>query len=194
VSTLNRDGRTCLLVIDLQTAVVGDCLDRDGVLDRTGCLIGHARAGNIPVVYIQHEGPGPERGTDGWRLAPPLRPAPAETVVAKTFRDAFAATELEAVLAGLGVERLVVASAQSDFCVRATMQRAAADGYDVTLVGDCHTTTDVTFDGGAISAAQIVAHTNLYLSTLRCPGQTFAVARHDQIVNPPSTLTVAPVM
>ncbi|WP_238009991.1 isochorismatase family protein [Dactylosporangium sp. AC04546] len=92
-----------------------------------------------------------------------------------------APTPTRATLAGLGVRRLVVAGAQSDFCVRATMQRAAADGFDVTLVSDCHTTSDASFDGVAIGARQIVAHTNLYMSTLRYPAQAFAAVPHDQV-------------
>jgi nicotinamidase-related amidase len=182
MSTLGRDGRTCLVVIDLQADVVAACLDRDGVLSRTRALVERARTTGTPVVWIQHEGPGLERDTPGWQLAAPLAPAAGEPVVAKTFRDAFAATELEKILSGLGADHLVLAGAQSDFCVRATMQRAAAEGYDVTLAADCHTTTDVEHDGVRITAAQIVAHTNLWLSTLRYPDQSFAVTPHSRLL------------
>ena len=165
-------------MIDMQAAVMSDCLDREGVLERTARLVDRARAAGTAVVYIQHEGAGLDRGTSGWQIAAPLRVVPGEPVVAKRFRDAFASTELEQTLAGLGADRLVIAGAQSDFCVRATTQRAAAEGYDVTLVSDCHTTQDVEFDGVLIGAAQIVAHTNLYMSTLRYPGQSVGVAAH----------------
>ena len=63
---------------------------------------------------------------------------------------------LDDVLAAAGVDRLVIAGAQSDFCVRTTTHRAAVDGYDVTLVSDCHTTTDQDTGGQHLSAAQIV--------------------------------------
>lgn len=181
MSMSRRDGRSCVLVIDMQVAVMANCLDRDGVLGRTQRLIERARAVGTPVVFIQHEGPGLERGTDGWRLAPPLRAESGDPVVAKSYRDGFADTDLGSVLTGLGVDRLVIVGAQSDFCVRTTMQRAAAEGYDVTLVSDCHTTEDVEHDGVAIGAEQIVAHTNLYMSTLRYPGQLFRVDTHDLV-------------
>ncbi|MFG6475031.1 isochorismatase family protein [Microbacterium sp. P06] len=76
---------------------------------------------------------------------------------------------------------LVVAGAQSDYCIRTTTQAAAARGYDVTLVSDAHTTTDAEHDGVALTGEQIVAHTNMYFSGLRYPGQRFATAKHDVV-------------
>ncbi|WP_432206656.1 hypothetical protein [Microbacterium phyllosphaerae] len=57
----------------------------------------------------------------------------------------------------------------------------AAEGYDVTLVSDAHTTVDTEWDGVPISGEQIVAHTNMYFSGLRYPGQRFAIATHDRV-------------
>jgi nicotinamidase-related amidase len=85
------------------------------------------------------------------------------------------------VLAGLGATRLVVAGAQSDYCIRTTTQAAAARGFDVTLVGDAHTTTDAQHDGVTISGEQIIAHTSMYFAGLRYPGQRFAVETHDLV-------------
>jgi predicted secreted protein len=77
------------------------------------------------------------------------------------------------------VGRIVVAGAQSDYCIRTTTQRAAAEGFHVVLASDCHTTVDATFDGQSISAAQIVAHTNMYFGGLRYATQRIGIARHD---------------
>jgi len=181
VSTLRRDGRTAVLVIDLQVDVVATCFDRDGVLSRTALLVERAHTTGTPVVFIQHEDPWLRPDSDGWRFADPLEPVAGDIVLPKTYRDAFADTTLESTLVDLGVTRLVVAGAQSDFCVRTTTQRAAAEGYDLVLVGDCHTTEDVEFDGVRIGAEQIVAHTNLYMSGLRYPDQRFGVETHDRV-------------
>jgi nicotinamidase-related amidase len=174
-------GGTCLLVIDLQVAVVLGCYDSDGVLARTAALAKRARATGTPVVFVQHEEPGLEHGTAGWRFAETVAPLAGEPVVEKRHRDAFADTTLASVLAEWGVGRLVVAGAQSDYCVRATTQRAAIEGYDVVLVSDCHTTKDAEFDGVRISGEQIVAHTNLYMSGLTYPGQRIAIDTHDRV-------------
>jgi len=172
---------TALLVIDLQVGVVEGCFDGQGVLDRTAELIARARTEGTPVVYVQHEEPEMPQGSDEWQLAPPLDPRPDEPRVFKKYRDSFAGTDLAAVLDRLGTSRLVIAGAQSDYCVRTTAQRAAADGYDVVLVSDCHTTTNAVFDGVEISGEQIVAHNNLYFSGLSYPDQSFGIATHDRV-------------
>jgi hypothetical protein len=95
-------------------------------------------------------------------------------LVHKTYGDAFEATDLEAVLAGAGVGRLVVAGAQTDACIRSTIHGAFARGYDVTLVGDAHTTEDQTA-WGAPPPDKVIAHTNLYWRDQRAPGRTAGV-------------------
>ena len=47
-----------------------------------------------------------------------------EPLVEKYFGDSFEDTELEAVLAGLGVGRLIVTGAQTDACIRSTLHGA----------------------------------------------------------------------
>ncbi|WP_020013826.1 isochorismatase family protein [Promicromonospora sukumoe] len=172
---------TAVLLIDLQADVVRGCFDADGVVARSAALAERARAAGTPVVWVQHHEPGLERDTPGWAFADGLARHPDEPLVHKAYRDSFADTDLGEVLTGLGTTRLVVAGAQSDFCVRTTTQRAAALGYDVTLVSDAHTTTDTEWDGVPITGEQIVAHTNMYFSGLRYPGATFGVARHDEV-------------
>lgn len=176
----DRPERSAVLVIDLQVGVLPGCFDADGVLARTEALVERARDAGVPVVWVHHDPVGV--GTPDWELAAPLRRLDDEPLVRKDFRDAFAGTGLSDVLGGLGVTRLVVAGAQSDFCIRTTTQRAAVEGYDVTLVGDAHTTTDSDWDGVTITGEQIVAHTNMYFSGLEYPGRSFGVATHDTVV------------
>ena len=172
---------SALLIIDVQHDVMAACCDSEQVIGRIATLVARARAEGVPVVFIQHEGPGMERHSPGWELAEGLDRRPADPVVFKTFRDSFAETTLAAELGRLDVGRLVIAGAQSDYCVRSTAHRAAIEGYSFTLVSDAHTTADLVFDGVAVSARQIVAHTNQYFSTLRYPGLTFGTASHDAV-------------
>lgn len=166
---------TALLVIDVQAGVVRPCLDGQQVVDRIDGLVERARAEGAPVVWVQDEQDFPS-GSDDWQLAAPLVRHDAEPLIRKTYRDAFADTDLHLVLADLGVSRLVVTGAQTDYCVRTTAQRAAAEGFDVTLVEDAHTTTDADWGGTVITAADVIAHTNMYWSGLRYPGRRFDVA------------------
>ncbi len=158
-----RGGNTALVVIDVQVGVVADGWDRDGVVDRIAQLIHAARASDTPVIYVQHEEPeypSMARGGEDWHIVPEIAPLDGEPVVAKQYPDSFVETTLAETLADLGVGHLVVTGAQSDACVRATSYRALASGYDVTLVGDAHTTGDREYEGVEIPAQVTVAHVN----------------------------------
>ncbi len=50
------------------------------------------------------------------------------------------------------------------------MHGAFTRGYDVTLVGDAHTTEDLS-PYGAPSPDLVIAHTNLYWQEQRAPGR-----------------------
>jgi nicotinamidase-related amidase len=184
VQTTSTEGasQTCLVIIDMQRDVVRDCFDRDGVLRRTGSLIARARSAGVPVVFVQHEDEDLPAGARGWEFADEVAPLPGETVVGKTYRDAFAETSFAQILTELAATRLVLAGTQSDYCVSATMQRAAEEGYDVVLVSDCHSTWDDSFDGTPFSGEEIVAHTNRRMGGLRYPGVSCGLATHDDVV------------
>ena len=61
----------------------------------------------------------------------------------------------------LGQGRVVVAGAQTDACIRATLHGAFVRGYDTVLVGDAHTTEDFS-QYGLPPADKVIAHTNMY--------------------------------
>lgn len=181
---MSHGPNTALLIIDVQRGVMATCFDREGVLSRIGTLISRARSAGVPVVFIQHEEPQMQRHSSEWQLEEDLDFRPGDLVVNKTYRDAFADTTLLAELEGLDAGRLVIAGAQSDYCVRSTAHRAAIEGFTFTLVSDAHTTEDLVFEGVAVSAPQIIAHTNQYFSHLRYPGLKFGIATHDQVLLP----------
>jgi nicotinamidase-related amidase len=169
---------TTLLVIDVQEAVLAGCVDVPGVLARINTLIGRAREAGAPIVFIQHEDPeDPEMtaGSPGWRLAAALDRADGDRVVAKRYRDAFAATDLAATLERSATRRVVITGAQSDFCVQTTALSALLHGYDLTLVSDAHTTLPARLPGGELSAAAVIELVNARFGTLRHPGRTVAV-------------------
>jgi len=111
------------------------------------------------------------RGSEAWQIVPELSPEGTDPVVEKSYGDSFEDTDLEAVLAGLGVGRLIVSGAQTDACIRSTLHGALVRGYDATLVSDAHTTEDQTAYG-APPPSQVIAHTNLYWTYQTAPGRT----------------------
>jgi nicotinamidase-related amidase len=171
MATLENRPNTALLVIDVQNGVVAKGHERDTVVANVGALVDKARQAQVPVIWVQHSDDELERGSENWRIVPELAPDEAEPLVEKHYGDAFEDSNLETVLSGLGVGRLVVAGAQTDECVRSTLHGAFVRGYDATLVSDAHTTEDLSA-WGAPPPDQVIAHTNLYWKYQSAPGRT----------------------
>src|SRR3954452_3997034 len=116
MTTLDHRSNTALLVIDVQNGVLADAHERGAVLANIADLVARARREGAPVIWLQHSDEQLVRGGEDWRIVAELSPGDAEPLVEKHYGDAFEATDLETVLAGLGVGRLVVAGAQTDAC------------------------------------------------------------------------------
>jgi nicotinamidase-related amidase len=170
MTTLQNRPNTALLVIDVQNGVVGGAHERDAVVANVANLVERARRERVPVVWVQHSDEQLARGSEEWRIVPELAPGEVEPLVEKHYGDSFEDTDLETVLSGLGVGRLVVVGAQTDECVRSTLHGAFVRGYDATLVGDAHTTEDLSA-WGAPPPDLVIAHTNLYWSNQAAPGR-----------------------
>ncbi|MEG3636227.1 cysteine hydrolase family protein [Micromonospora palythoicola] len=170
MTTLPERPNTALLVIDVQNGVVTGAHNRDGVIANINTLLGKARAEGVPVVWVQHSDDGLPQGSEAWQYVPELVREDGEALVHKRYGDSFEDTDLETVLAERGVGRLIVTGAQTDACIRSTLHGAFVRGYDTTLVGDAHTTEDLTAYG-APPPEQVVAHTNLYWGFQKAPGR-----------------------
>jgi nicotinamidase-related amidase len=175
MTTLSDRPNTALVVIDVQNGVVGGAYQRDAVVANISTLVDKARDEGLPVVWVQHSSEEMPKGSDAWQYVPELTPGDSEPLVHKTFADSFEDTDFEEVLAGKGIGRLVVTGAQTDECIRSTIHGAMVRGYDVTLVGDAHTTEDLS-EYGAPTPDKVIAHTNLYWKYHAAPGRTAGVA------------------
>lgn len=173
MTTLANRPNAALLVIDVQNGVVEGAYARDKVVANISTLVDKARAASVDVVWVQHNAEDMPKGSDGWQYVPELRRDDAEPLVHKQYGDSFEETNLESVLAERGVSQLYVSGAQTDACIRSTLHGAIARGYDATLVGDAHTTEDLS-PYGAPSPDKVIAHTNLYWKYHEVPGRTAA--------------------
>jgi nicotinamidase-related amidase len=175
MTTLRERPNTALVVIDVQNGVVEGAHERDAVVANIASLVDKAREQDVPVVWVQHSSDGLPRDSEQWQYVPELERHDGEPHVEKTYPDSFEDTNLEEVLAGLGVGRLVVAGAQTDECIRSTLHGALVRGYDATLVSDAHTTEDQS-EWGAPTPDLVIAHTNLYWTYHAAPGRTAGTA------------------
>ena len=174
MTTLSHRSNSALMVIDVQKGVVADAHQRDAVVANICTLVAKAREEGVLIVWVQHSDEQLEKGTDAWEYVPELVRQESEPLVHKRFGDSFEDTDLEEVLAEGQVGRLVVTGAQTDACIRSTIHGAFARGYDVTLVGDAHTTEDQSA-WGAPPPDKVIAHTNLYWRDQTAPGRTAGV-------------------
>jgi nicotinamidase-related amidase len=174
MSSLPDRPRTALLVIDVQNGVVAGAHQRDEVVANIATLVDRARAEGVPVVWVQHTSDELPTDSEQWQYVPELPRQDGEPLVHKRYGDSFEDTTLEAELARLGVGQLVVTGAQTDACIRSTLHGAFTRGYDTILVGDAHTTEDLSAYG-APTPDKVIAHTNLYWSWQDAPGRTAAV-------------------
>ncbi|HET9898577.1 MAG TPA: isochorismatase family protein [Streptosporangiaceae bacterium] len=180
MTTLENRPHTALLVVDVQTGVVRGNHERDAVVANIGSLVEKARQAQVPVVWVQHSDKGLAKGSDEWRIVPELKPDEAEPLVHKNYGDSFEHTTLESVLSDLRVGRLVVAGAQTDACIRSTLHGAFVRGYDAILVGDAHTTEDLS-EWGAPPPDKVIAHTNLYWNDQSAPGRKAGTVKTEDV-------------
>lgn len=150
---------TALVVIDVQVGLMEECHRPDEIVNTIHGLLERARESGTPVIYVQHDGPegdSIETGTPGWHIHPAIEPRDGEPVVRKKSPDAFHHTRLREELEARGITRLVITGGQTQYCVDTTTRRAVAQGYNVTLVSDAHTTSD----SRTIPAETIIAFYN----------------------------------
>lgn len=174
MTKLSDRPNTALMVIDVQNGVVAGVHQRDEVVANIATLVDRARDEGVPIVWVQHSSEQLTKGSEAWEFVPELKRQESEPLVHKSFADSFEDTDLEEVLAGARIGRLVVAGAQTDECIRSTIHGAFVRGYDVTLVGDAHTTEDQS-EWGAPPPDKVIAHTNLYWKYHTAPDRTAAV-------------------
>ena len=171
MASLQDRPNTALVVIDVQNGVVADAHDRDRVVANIGALVDTARAEGAPVIWVQHNSEELVEGTDAWQYVAELERLDSEPLVQKRYGDSFEDTILESELERLDVGRVIVAGAQTDACIRATLHGAFVRGYETTLVGDAHTTEDLS-EYGMPPADKVIAHTNMYWTWQEAPGRT----------------------
>ncbi len=187
MSTFVDRTNRALLVIDVQRRVVSDAYDRDRVVANIATLVKTARASDVPVVWVQHNDAAMPIDSEQWLLVPQLVPRPDEEHIDKQFRSSFIQTDLDDVLARLGVGSLVICGAQTNNCVRHTLHSALDRGYDVTLVEDAHTTSDSEWDSGTITASFTIDEQNRSCLGYDLPGRRCGLTTTDEAFAPTSS-------
>jgi nicotinamidase-related amidase len=163
--------RFALVVIDAQEeyfARIGKVVLPDGpaAVGRIERALGWARAAGAPVVHIVHESRRANAttfvpGSPALAIHPQAAPAGSEPVLRKHLPGSFTGTELEGVLRGWGIERVLVAGFMTQMCVDTTARQAAHLGFQVTVLADACAAKSVTGPDGTTIPADVVHRTHL---------------------------------
>ena len=182
MSTVRPGNQPALVIVDVQVGVVADAWEAPRTIKNVARAVERAREGGVPVVWVQHESDDLPRDSTSWQLVPELVPAAGETRIYKRFESSFEATALEESLAQLRATHIVLAGAQTNWCIRATAYAALDRGYDLTLLKDAHTTGGIELENGLkVQAASIVADLNVTMKWVSYPGRKNATATVEEV-------------
>ncbi|MEN2742185.1 isochorismatase family protein [Microbacterium sp. X-17] len=136
-----------LILVDVQRNMLEGESAVEGAAEFRGVLadlLDAARDADAAIVHVKNDGrrgDPDEPGTPGWELV--FAPLPGEPVIRKDAANAFESNPaLADVLRAMGVDTLVVAGLQSEYCVQATAIGALERGFDVIVPAGAHWTYD----------------------------------------------------
>jgi nicotinamidase-related amidase len=148
-----------IVVIDAQHEYLDGSLALPAVgpaVDQIRRLLDAARSLGAPVIHVAHSGrPGGLFAPGvGGEIIEQVAPIAGETVIGKTFPNAFAGTDLRAAIERLGDPRLVLCGFMTHMCVSSTARAALDLGLNATVVRDATATRSLpsTGAGGPIAA------------------------------------------
>jgi predicted GNAT family N-acyltransferase len=159
VEMLYENNAVGLMIVDVQNAMFecdGGVYKGQEVLQNIRELLEDAREKEMPIIFVQHTDESGDygKGSHTWEIHERLKPLASELIVEKNYWDAFQKTELENVLKGLGLRRLIIVGMQTEYCMDTTIRNAFSRGYQLMGVKGCHTT----FDSSVLKAVDMIHH------------------------------------
>lgn len=148
---------TALLVMDMQTAILGSLSSPEAVINNVAKAITKARERNMPVIYVAvgfRQGT-PEISADNKifaanrerfaqvdmqefiKIHPELAPKDDEVSVVKRRISAFTGSDLEVVLRAKNIKHLVLTGVATSGVVLSTIREASDKDYGLTVLADC---------------------------------------------------------
>jgi len=182
MASIRSGKQSALVVVDVQVGVMEKAWNAPRAIAKVARAVERARAAGVPVVWVQHNDQQLVKDSAAWQWVPELAPREGEVRVHKQYESSFESTTLESELAARHVSHIVLAGAASNWCIRATAYGALDRGYDLTLVKDAHTTSNLDLEGGfQIQAEQVVQDLNVVMRWLSYPGRKSATAAAEDV-------------
>lgn len=156
--------KQALLIIDVQQELVEgnnetkSVFNKETLLDNINLVINKALELQALIVFIRDkdvaEGKGP-----GFEIHPKINVPVDAKIFDKAATNAFYGTPLMDYLKENEIEHLVMMGCKTEYCIDTAVRTATVNHFDVTLVGDGHSTSD----SSILSAEKIISHHNKIL-------------------------------
>lgn len=153
--------KQALLIIDVQQDLVEGNSEEQGVFEREklirniNTVIEKAINERVQIVFIRDvdvsNGEGP-----GFQIHKDINVPSTAVIFDKAATNSFYGTPLNEYLHDQTIEHLVIMGCKTEYCIDTAVRTATVNHYDVTLVGDGHSTSD----SEILSAEQIIRHHN----------------------------------
>lgn len=155
--------KSALVIIDAQVEYTKGSLPLAGVdaaIAEASKLLELARHAGVPVFHIVQHAPAGRplfaEDSPNAAIVPQLNPQGAEVVVRKSLPNAFAGTDLDALIKSTGRTEVILAGFMTHMCVSATARAALDLKYRATVVANATATRDLPDPLGGIIPASVV--------------------------------------
>jgi nicotinamidase-related amidase len=150
-----------LLIIDAQQELIDGNQEENAIFNKEqlirniNLVIEKAVKSSVPVVFVRDLDVAEGKGK-GFQVHEEINMPANAKIFDKTATNSFHGTGLLNHLKSQRIEHVVIMGCETQHCIDSAVRTATINGFDVTLAGDGHSTTD----SGALSAEQIIKHHN----------------------------------
>ena len=148
--------RLAVIVIDMLNDFIGGKLGFErakAIVPNIRRLLDFAHERGIPVIYVcdAHSPEDPElklwgehamAGSEGAQVVPELKLTKKDSVLEKHTYDIFFNTDMDEMLRGMGVKRLVLTGVVTEICVQNSAAGAFLRSYEIMVPEDCVASPD----------------------------------------------------
>jgi len=156
--------KQALLVIDAQQALIDGTegektvFQKETLIKNINTVIAQARQADVLLVFIRDKDVANGEGS-GFQIHADIQVPPEAHIFDKKATNSFYGTPLLPFLTEHDVKHLVIMGCATEYCIDTAVRTATVNGFDVTLVGDGHSTPG----SDTLTAEQIISHHNRIL-------------------------------
>lgn len=153
--------KQALLVIDAQQELIDgnqnekSVFNNETLLGNINIVINKALESDSLIVFVRDKDVAEGKGK-GFQIHEDIKVPAKSKVYDKKATNPFYGTPLMGFLKDNEIEHLVIMGCKTEHCIDSAVRTATVNYFDVTLVGDGHSTTD----SSILSAEKIISHHN----------------------------------